>query len=199
MVVFLIGCSKGSVERKENLVFEDRFEREELGTDWLDTGGNYKIVNGELRAQGSRNKPLWLNKKLPRNAKISFTARSMSPAVDIKVEVFGDGKSRAKKLSYNATSYVVILGGWNNSRSIIARMDEHGDDRKVRKEPKGVVGKRYNFVVSRKGKKFTWSLDGEKFLEMNDPKPLEGPGHEHFAFNNWMSEVYFDDVLIFEL
>jgi hypothetical protein len=198
-VIIGLGCSKGSDERKERLVFEDHFDRADVGPDWLDTGGNYKIVNGELRVKGARNKPLWLKKKLPRNAKVSFTARSMSPAVDIKVELWGDGKSKADALSYDATSYVVILGGWNNTRSIIARMDEHGDDRKVKKEPKGVVGKRYKFVISRQKRRFTWFLNGEVFLKMNDPEPLEGPGHEYFAFNNWMSEVFFDDVLVHEI
>jgi hypothetical protein len=181
------------------LVFEDNFNRDEVGESWLDTGGGYRIVNGELRAQGAKNKPLWLKKKLPRNARIDFTARSLSDAVDIKVEVFGDGKSKALKASYTATSYVVILGGWNNSRSIIARMDEHGDDRQVRQEPKGVKGKKYRFSIVRRGNVLTWYLDGERFLEMSDDASLEGAGHEHFAINNWASEVRFDDLKIFAL
>jgi hypothetical protein len=183
----------------ERLVFKDSFDRDELGADWLDTGGGYKIVNGELRAQGAHNKPLWLKPKLPRDAKIEFTARSMSPAVDIKVELWGDGKSKAIEASYTATSYVVILGGWNNTRSIIARMNEHGKDRKVRKEPEGVQGKQYRFSIVRKGNLLSWRLDGGPFLEMDDPDPLDGQGHEHFAFNNWESEVIFDEIAIFEI
>ncbi len=201
--IVALGCSSekaaSSPKGSGKLVFEDHFSRDSIGPDWLDTGGDYRIVDGRLRAQGARNKPLWLKRKLPLNARVEFTARSMSPAVDIKAELWGDGKSRATALSYTATSYVVIFGGWNNSRSIIARMNEHGKDRESRKEPKGVVGKLYNFSVVRKGSLFTWSLNGESFLEMNDPEPLTGPGHEHFAFNNWETEVFFDDVSVFEL
>ena len=182
------------------LVFEDRFDRSSLGDDWLDTSdGSYSIENGELLVQGAHNRPLWLKRKLPRNARVEFTARSASPAVDIKVELYGDGKSYAKQASYTASSYVAILGGWNNSRSIIARMNEHGEDRKVRKEPKGQQNKSYRFSLTRTGNVLKWLLDGEPFIEFDDPAPLAGPGHEHFAINNWESEVYFDDLVVYEL
>ena len=181
------------------LVFEDDFDRKEIGDAWLDTGGGYRIVDGALRIQGAKNKPLWLKHELPRDARVEFTARSESPEVDIKAEFFGDGKSRAERVSYTATSYVVILGGWNNKRSIIARMNEHGDDRFVRESPKGIQGKTYRFAVARKGKSFKWYLNDELFLEMTDTSPLVGSGHDHFAFNNWASEVFFDDLRIFEL
>ena len=198
-----IGCSKTDDNapflKEGKMVFEDNFDRTELGDNWLNTGGDYRIVDGMLRIEGAKNKPLWLKKKLPTDARISFTARSESDAVDIKAEIFGDGESKAIKASYTATSYVVILGGWNNRRSIIARMNEHGDDRQVREDPRGVPGKTYRFDIVRKGNLFSWYLDSERFLEMNDAAPLKGPGHEHFAFNNWASEVFFDDLAVLAL
>lgn len=184
---------------KEKLVFKDDFERSEIGEDWLDTGGGYRIVNGKLRAQGARNKPLWLRKKLPRDARVEFKAQPLSDDIDTKVELWGDGKSKATTLSYTATSYVVILGGWGNRLSIIARMNEHGDDRKTRREPRGVKGKEYRFSIVRKGNRLAWSIDGSPFLEMNDSEPLEGAGHEYFAINNWESEVLFDDLAIYAM
>jgi hypothetical protein len=202
-IVAILGCSK---EKEPNtnppsgrLVFSDHFDRQEIGSDWLDTGGNYRIEKGELRAQGAHNKPLWLKNKLPRDTRIEFDARSMSPAVDIKVEIFGDGKSKADSTSYTATSYVLILGGWSNSRSIIARMDEHGEDRMVRDNPVGVPEKNYHFSIVRQKNQVTWLLDGEKFLVLNDADPLEGPNHEFLAFNNWETEVFFDNLQIFAL
>jgi hypothetical protein len=199
-----ISCSSGSRESTPaaggRKVFEDTFDRTDIGADWLDTSsGRYSIVDGRLRVQGARNKPLWLKRKLPRDCRVEFTARSESPAVDIKVEVFGDGRSFAKRASYTATSYVVILGGWNNSRSIIARMDEHGSDRKVRTSPKGETGRVYRFSIARKGGGLNWFLDGEPFLDLDDGAPLAGAGHEHFAFNNWASEVFFDDFAVYEI
>jgi hypothetical protein len=180
------------------LIFEDSFEREVVGDNWIDTGGGYRITEGELRAKGAKNKPLWLKEKLPTDARVEFSARSESSAVDIKAEIFGDGKSKATTVSYTATSYVVIFGGWNNSRSIIARMNEHGNDRIVREDPKGQQGRTYQFAVARKGQTLIWFVDHEPFLRMNDTNPLAGAGHEHFAFNNWASEVFFDNVKVFK-
>jgi len=201
------GCTFKSSEPAEKedsvpegkVVLTERFDGP-LGARFKDTSdGAYTIVDGKLRAQGARNRPLWLEQKLPENARIDFTARSMSPAVDIKVELYGDGESYAKAASYTATSYVLVLGGWNNSRSIIARMDEHGDDRRVRKEPAGEVGRTYAFSAVRRGNALVWYVDGEKFLDFDDPEPLRGPKHDHFAFNNWESEVFFDDLVVSEL
>ena len=46
---------------KGRIVFEDHFNSAALADHWLDTsGGKYSIVDGELRAHGAHNKPLWL-------------------------------------------------------------------------------------------------------------------------------------------
>jgi hypothetical protein len=202
-ILTMVGCAQEPTpapgKLKGRLVFKDAFDRKEIGPDWRDTGGNYRIVKGKLRAQGARNKPLWLRNKLPRNATIEFTASPLSPAVDVKVEAWGDGQSKATGLSYTATSYVVILGGWNNTKSIIARMNEHGGDRKVRTKPSGIPGKTYHFSIVRKENQLLWLLDGKPFLDMDDREPLAGPGHEYFGFNNWESEVLFDDLAIYAL
>jgi hypothetical protein len=202
--LFSAACtSEPSAPAKKNvslpegkIVLTEKFDGP-IGARFTDTSdGAYAVVDGKLRVKGAYNHPLWLNAKLPGDARIDFTARSESLDVDIKVEVFGDGKSYAKRASYTATSYVLVLGAWHNSRSIIARMNEHGKDRKVRKTPTGEVGRTYAFCVVRRGKALTWYLDGDRFLEFDDPEPLRGAGHESFAFNNWESEVIFDDLVI---
>ncbi len=99
--------------------FSDDFERAQLGNAYNVTGGNWRIESGELHVQGAKNHPLWLLKTLPRDVWVELDVRSESPEGDIKVEIFGDGASFAKRDSYTATSYVIILGGWNNSRKLI--------------------------------------------------------------------------------
>jgi hypothetical protein len=176
--------------------YRDDFERVELGPDWLSTGGAYSIRNGMLRVKGARNKPLWLRRTLPREVRVTFDVRSDSPEGDIKVELFGDGVSKAEKASYTATSYVVVFGGWNNSKNIIARMDEHADDRVVGPPYKVVQGKTYHMKIERRGATIKAWVDGHELAKMTDPQPLEGPGHDHFAFNNWQSELWFDNLRI---
>ncbi len=52
------------------------------------------------------------------------------PEGDLKAELWGDGVSGATGQSYtNATSYLTILGGWKNTKQVLARLDEHGDNR----------------------------------------------------------------------
>ncbi|MEO0326051.1 MAG: hypothetical protein AAF447_24090 [Myxococcota bacterium] len=176
--------------------FRDDFERESLGDLWLNTGGSYRIVDGELMVRGARNKPLWLRRTLPRDVRIEVDVRSESPEGDIKLEVFGDGTSRATTDSYTATSYVVIFGGWNNTTNLIARLDEHGQDRAVGPRRRVEKGQTYRLVIERRGDVIEATVDGERLARLEDDEPLEGRGHDHFAFNDWQAEVYFDNLVI---
>ena len=106
----------------------------------------------------------------------------------------------------DATSYLVILGGWKNTRHVLARMDEHGEDRfEVEVDPESdderarpvAPGQVYRFRVERSdGRTVRWSVDGISYFELADPEPLAGRGHEHLGFNNWDAPVCFDNVRI---
>ncbi|UJR78295.1 family 16 glycoside hydrolase [Sandaracinus amylolyticus] len=174
----------------------DDFEREELGELWHNTGASWRIVDGQLNIRNARNRPLWLRRTLPRDVRIEFDVRSESPDGDIKVEIFGDGSSRATTESYTATSYVVIFGGWSNSMNVLARMDEHGADRVVGARRRVEPGRTYRMRIERRGSRITAWVDDEELVSMDDPRPLEGPGHDHFAFNNWQVELWFDNLRI---
>jgi hypothetical protein len=177
--------------------FDDRFERTGLGPDWRPTGGSFTIVDGVLTAQDCRNHTLWLRRRLPANVEVSFEVWSDTEEGDIKFELFGDGHSTSTgKGAYTATGYVLIFGGWDNTLSIIARMDEHGDDRKTTRKMKVEPGRKYRMRVRRIDKKLSWWIDGTLFLEYEDPDPLVGRGHEYFGFNNWEAPVSFEYLVI---
>ena len=176
----------------------DDFERAELGGDYFRSGGNYRIAEGALGTQGAYNHPLWLRKKLPRDVSIELDAWSNSTDGDLKGEIFADGQSYAHdKGAYTSTGYVLVMGGWKNSKSIIARGNEHGDvvERKV---PRVVPGQRYHWKIVRRGQRIEWFVDDmpPPFLALDDPAPLEGPGHEYFGFGNWESDAWFDNLAI---
>jgi len=176
--------------------FTDDFARAQIGEMWQNTGGPWEIRDGHLHVRGARNHPLWLKRRLPTNVRIEFDVRSESEDGDIKVEVFGDGTSRAEATSYTATSYVVIFGGWGNTLNVIARMDEHADDRAVGPRRPVERGHRYRFKIERHGNAIAAWADGHELVRMEDPDPLGGSGHDHFAFNNWESDVWFDNLRI---
>lgn len=190
--------------------FEDTFNRDELGADWNALSPAWKIRSGKLCVRGAKNHGAWLLKRLPVNVRIEFDAVAEAPDGDLKAEVFGDGTSFATGASYtNATSYLVILGGWKNKKHVLARLDEHGDDRleidveenadDERARPVE-VGQPYRFRVEREdGKTLRWSVNGHDYFELSDPNPLLGSGHEYLGFNNWDAPVCFDNVKVVPL
>jgi hypothetical protein len=190
--------------------FEDNFERDAIGPDWIVTGGNWRIEGGRLCVKGARNHGAWLNRTLPTNARIEFDAVSSSPDGDIKAEIFGDGTSAASGVSYNdATSYLTIFGGWKNSFHVLARLNEHASDRPEIRIAPGTdderarpvsVGQVYHFKIERAdGKTLTWWIGDMQMFKFVDPQPLTGPGHDHLGFNNWEVPLCFDNLKVVAL
>ncbi|MEZ4402518.1 MAG: hypothetical protein R3B06_21015 [Kofleriaceae bacterium] len=180
--------------------YADTFDRASIGPDYNQTGTGFRIADGALNAQGAHNRPLWLARKLPAgDVQIDLDAWSTSPDGDIKVEVFGDGRSFDPDGNrYLATSYVLVFGAWKNSRSIIARMDEHAKDVVARADKRVVANQRYHWRIVRRGGTLEWFIDDltTPFLRFVDSEPLRGPGHEYFGFGNWETDTYFDNLVI---
>jgi hypothetical protein len=200
--------------------FSDTFERaavadagsprspSELGPDWSSTAppGVWRIENGRLCGERARNHGVWLNRVLPVNARIEFDAVSYSNDGDLKAEVWGDGRSSATAASYsNASSYLTIFGGWQNSMHVLARIDEHGKDRKqvqataagTGREQNVTSGRIYKFKIERTdGQTVRWFVDGAVMHSFADAEPLAGTGHDHFGFNDWEAKVCFDNVKV---
>ncbi len=170
-------------------LFHDDFERSRIGGNWFTTGMHWRILKGELWAPEAKNNPLWLKMRLPRGVAVEFDARSETATGgrpgDIKFEIFGNGRD-------HASGYVCVFGGWGNQISVIARLDEHGADRKERRDVKVEPGRTYHMRVERSGRELRWLVDGRPFLTYDDPKPLEGEGHDRFGFSSWEADVFFD-------
>jgi hypothetical protein len=178
--------------------WSDDFARDVVGSSYYDTGSkDWRVRDGALTGRGAHNHPLWLRKKIPRDVRIDVDVWSNTADGDIKVEIFGDGKSYDPNAGrYTATSYVVIFGGWKNSKSMIARQDEHGEDEVHRTTPRVEPGRKYHWTITRQGKVLDWLVDGEPFLRYEDKSPLEGAGHEYFGFNCWESDSWFDNLVV---
>jgi hypothetical protein len=182
--------------------FRDDFARDAIGGNYVATADVYRIKDGQLNVSKGYNHPLWLRKKLPADAVVELDVRSMSPEGDMKIELFGDGESHARdRGAYNATGYVFIMGGWGNSKSEIARGDEHGGDVPSRTEPKVEPGKTYHWKIVRKGGHIEWFVDDmtTPFLTFDDARPFTGAGHEYLGFNDWESDLWFDNLVVRKL
>jgi hypothetical protein len=186
-------------------VFRDDFDRVDVGAEWRALGPAWGIADGMLCGEGARNRGIWLRRRLPHAVRIELDAVAHTEEGDLKVELFGDGRSGATKASYDdATGYVAIFGGWRNSLHVLARLDEHGDDRlalelsATSEDPRAhpvVPGNRYRFKFERKqGNILSWFVDGRLLFQLDDSRPLSGPGHDHFALNDWNARVCFDNI-----
>jgi hypothetical protein len=180
--------------------YADDFNRDTLGDAWNVTNPSaVKLQDGALVVELVHNRPVWLKRPIPTNATIEFDAWTDTAEGDIKVEAWGDGRSFYAgdlRLQYTATGYVFIFGGWRNTQSAIARQHEHTNDRAVRDGRAVVPGKHHHFKITRRGGNITWELDGQPFLNLQDPAPLEGPRNQFFGFSGWKTRVHFDNLKI---
>jgi hypothetical protein len=180
--------------------YADSFERETLGGMWNATDpGAVRIDNGAVLVQNGHNHPVWLTQAIPENAAVELDVWTDSSEGDMKVELWGDGRSYFQgdpRAAYESTGYIFVMGGWHNTTSAIARIHEHGHDRAERSDVHVEPGKRYHWRITRQGGHLEWQLDGQPFLKLDDPQPLTGEGHQYFAFGDWESPVHFDNLRI---
>jgi len=200
-------ASDGGEARLITEALNEDFNRSTLGPDWNATSDAWKLDDGRLCVKGAKNHPAWFVPRLPRNARIEFDVTGGSPDGDLKAEAWGDGHSVSSGATYDdATSYIVILGGWKNHFNVLARLNEHAANRMEHRLIPGsedprlqpiVEGRTYHVEIERgDGKTVRMTVDDTLLHELEDPQPLAGPGHEHFAFNDWNVPVCFDDFLV---
>jgi len=169
--------------------FRDDFSREELGPKYVKRGGTWRILDGALSTSGDHNLPLWLDVALPTNVRIEFTTISRSPAVDTKIELFGDGLR-------HESGYSLIVGGWNNTLSVIGRLGEH-EKKRVEKKTRFEANKQYRWKVERtNGRDVVLFIDDVELLRYADPEPLVGARNDRLGFSSWESDVFYDDLVI---
>ena len=189
-------------------------------------GGYWRVVNGALLAPGVKNNPLWLQAPLPDDVAIEFTVRSEYPEGDIRVELFGDGSAPSTGYvlvqgGWNNSLSVLARKDVNapSLRTLQAQAARVADrmglpstdlvktgilkeDTPVRVESNSLpVQQRrtYHYRIERRGTLLRWSVDGQPFLELNDPFPLKGPGNDRLGLNGFESQIFFDNLRVVPL
>ena len=123
---FVLACSSEKTPAK---IFEDDFNRAGIGENYANLGGDWKIENLKLVSVRAENKNLVLKSvDLPQNAVIEMTMKSNSKDIDVKFNLWGDGKPHD-----HGDGYTFILGGWKNRVSVISKLDEHEKKRSEKK------------------------------------------------------------------
>jgi hypothetical protein len=186
-----------SAGKSGELVFSDDFDDGTFRPEWRrgkgeNGSGQWTVDDGAVVGVDIKNDPLWLDQELPDKVRVEFDVTALSPIGDVKVEVFGDGDT-------HESGYILIFGGWKNTLDVIARLDEHGQDRKSRDTHGVMPGHTYTMAIERTGATLNWFVNGEHFMAYADQEPLTGDGHRHFAFNVWSAPVKFDNVKVYDL
>jgi hypothetical protein len=218
---------RGAAPATVSLPFSDTFEDPmTVSTNYWSTGGHYRTVGGALLSPGVKNNPLWLKAKLPQNVAVEFDARSQSPEGDIKVEIFGDGTDHASGYVLihggwnNQMSIIARLDEHGASLNQLnqdalriaaekklpnASLKDTGvftpyTRMRVEANPYPVqLGRTYRWRIERRGSMLTWFIDGQKFMEFDDPFPLYGDKNDRFAFSSWEAQLFFDNLKVEQL
>jgi hypothetical protein len=218
---------RGAPEASVAIPYEDKFtDRSTVKDHYFSTGGLWRIVNGELFSPGVKNNPLWLKARLPENVVIEFDVRCASPEGDVRVEIFGNGvdhlsgyelihggwnnsQSAIVRLQENARTLASLQA---EARQIAARkgmansgLAETGVYQ--RNTEVRVEGQRfpvrpnqvYHWRIERRGSLLRWVIDGQTYLEFDDPFPLRGNGHDRFGFSSNESDLYYRNLRILPL
>lgn len=196
------GCKDGRIDRP----FSDSFQRADVGADYLNTGGPYRLDHGRLVFADAHNHPLWLKRRLPNDVRVDVDVTPESAEGDVKVELFGDGRSYEsdegvrKDIQYTDTGYIFIFGGWHNRVSTLVKEQEHAwqRDRTVprRNDVRAEAGRTYHWTIFKRGGHLAWFMDGQLFLAWDDPTPLQGDGHDHFCFTGWEASAAYANLRI---
>ena len=173
----------------------DDFDRPEVGAGWRETGGGYRISEGELVVRGPGGHPLWLRRRLPADVMIEVDARATSDDGEIAVELFGDGQSADPGgAGCASTGYALV---WRGTHAAICRENEPAGGHHMARGDWSVVGGRtHHYAIIRRGGVIDWKVDGLPMLQWTDPRPLGGAGHDHFAITGHGSEAFFDNLMI---
>ncbi|NPC78795.1 hypothetical protein HPC49_11145, partial [Pyxidicoccus fallax] len=191
--------------------------------DFFTTGGFWRTVQGELLAPGVKGNPLWLQASLPDDVAVEFDVRSEFPEGDIRVEIFGNGVDPSSGYilvqgGWNNSLSVIArrdMGApsLDALRRRAARVAESNggqgadlvatgvfkQDTQVRVEARGTpvqAGRTYHWRIERRGTLLRWSVDGEVMLELDDPFPLKGPGHDRLGLSGNESQIFFDNLRV---
>ncbi len=158
--------------RNWELVFEDSFDRTELGGDYKPLIGDWEIADGILR-NGPGHSEILLTREFPGLQRVEFEAMTdverpcdFSPAIQTSL-----GVSTVRE-----SGYLLQFGGAGNTLNRILRNDVQLEDRSV---PRFIEPGRWHLVVAElDGGTVRLTVDGQTIVETNDGQPLVGAGHD---------------------
>lgn len=195
VVVGLIACASAEAFDADQweLAFEDRFDRAEVGPDWI-ISGKAEIVDGRLKYGLDGHHLAVINRHFAADVRIEFDAEAAPEAAPCDLSVgLGCGRSE----SGYRHGYLLAFGGNFNTMHQI----QGGRDMKTVQHwypPKLIEkGKVHRICGMKEGKTLTLEVDGQVLLTTTDNDPLGGPGYDMVGTVTWTGMLV-DNVRVYE-
>lgn len=170
------------------LVWEDDFEREQLGDDWAVCRGEAEVRDGRLFLSGKGATAL-VDRGFRPDVLLEFVAEANPdlPPCDLSAAL---GSSM-----FWGYGYLLAFGGNNNQLNQILG----GGARKVDNDPPFLIehGEKYRCVAIKEGRRLAYHVNGVQLLESSDPDPVGGPGFDRVGLVTW-NGMYVDRVRVYE-
>ena len=180
-----------SVGAEWKLVFEDRFDRDELGDGWRVTAGKWEIVDGTLRGSGA----IVSTRGFPGGDEMGFQRMEFEAVTDVQtLDILGTGDAATHQVGdissmlhvkWGADSegsplkqgYFFQFGGFLNTRNKVFRAWKL---LKEERDPavKIVPGKVHKIVVENDGGALRLTVDGTTVLSHKEDASILGGGHD---------------------
>ncbi len=207
---------RGEQDVTAQLPYQNDFSRvERLREDfWTIGGGLWTVEEGELYSPGVRGNPLWLQARLPQDVVVEFDVRAERTGGDAQLVLFGDGLNTSVRSAGLAQSsgYLLTQGVRGAATARIAKLDELAwpladlQRRKRLREdtpflveaaaPAVPTERSAHWRVERRGARIRWFIDGEQVLEVEDPYPLGGKGHDRLGLSSRDTPLFFDNLQV---
>lgn len=190
LCVALAACGARADDARWNLVWQDDFDRAEVGPEWCVLNGRASIENGRLLLEGG-------------GATI-ITDRRFSP--DVRIEFEAEARPGVPPCDLSATiganldhgygcGYLFAFGGRSNQvNQLLGR-----GVRQVDLDPPFVIehGRTYRIAAQKEGRRLTCAVNGVKILDAETSDPVGGPGFDRVGMVTWAA-MYADNFRVYE-
>lgn len=187
-VVLLVAPLHTLGEPSWQKIWEDTFDRQDVGSDWYLISGKASIVDGRLFLEGG-GATILVERAFKPDVRFEFDAEAdpNQPPCDLSAAI-GANK-------YHGYAYLLAFGGQSNRVNQLLGPDV----RQVDKKPPFVIehGKKYHIVAQQEGKRLTYTVNGVKILDAVSTDLACGPGFDRIGLVTWAG-MFVDNFRVYE-
>ncbi|MBP7935757.1 MAG: hypothetical protein KA354_14005, partial [Phycisphaerae bacterium] len=181
----LLSIFSAAEETQWKLVFQDHFDRTEVGPDWKPNPG-MSIISGRLRLIGVVNAQI--NHSFKPDIRLEFDGWAIEgiPPCDMSVTFCGGEVG---------TGYLLGFGAQNNAANHLVgpgvRFEDHHPPFLIEQ------GREYHCIAQKEGRRISYAVNGTKLFDVRVDDPLGGPGFDVAGVLGWTG-LEVDNVEVYE-